>query len=137
MSKEYKAYLRSLTDVCMYCKEFRGAYLEVEHIVSWKHGGDNHPDNLTIACYKCNSSKGDRQLIEWLNYVKIKRDKALYLTLKHLGRMKESKSRGSKFYDHHENNFLPRRREYKYWHRIVVTLTEGSFTLEKREVRHE
>ena len=31
---------------------------EVDHIISLKHGGSSHPNNLAYACALCNRSKG-------------------------------------------------------------------------------
>jgi hypothetical protein len=31
---------------------------EIDHIIAEKHGGITDPDNLCLACYRCNSFKG-------------------------------------------------------------------------------
>lgn len=31
---------------------------QIDHIVSRKHGGDSSPENLALACVRCNSWKG-------------------------------------------------------------------------------
>lgn len=31
--------------------------LEVDHIIPWRDGGTNHPDNLQLLCPKCNKGK--------------------------------------------------------------------------------
>jgi hypothetical protein len=30
----------------------------IEHIVAKQHGGSDHPDNLALACHRCNLHKG-------------------------------------------------------------------------------
>ena len=47
--------------LCEYCliaetDTFYGC--EVDHIISLKHGGSSHPDNLAFACALCNRAKG-------------------------------------------------------------------------------
>lgn len=47
---------------CEYCR-LKQEYLpfssfQVEHIVARKHGGDDNPTNLALACDRCNSHKG-------------------------------------------------------------------------------
>lgn len=31
---------------------------QIDHVISRKHGGTSHPDNLAFACYLCNRYKG-------------------------------------------------------------------------------
>ncbi len=38
----------------------------IEHVLPRTHGGSNDPSNLVIACYACNSERGDRDLEEFL-----------------------------------------------------------------------
>lgn len=41
--------------------------LSFDHIEPYSRGGSNRdPDNFTLACKKCNSSKGHQSLAEWL-----------------------------------------------------------------------
>lgn len=50
---------------CRYCGARAGqdgVELAVDHVVSVKEGGDNHPDNLVTACRRCNSGKSSRSL---------------------------------------------------------------------------
>ena len=57
---------------CEYCLldesvSFLG--FEVDHIISRKHRGSNHPDNLAYACPDCNRNKGtDIASIDWSNH---------------------------------------------------------------------
>ena len=46
---------------CEYCRlhqEHSIFKLQLEHIVAQKHGGDNDPANLALACDRCNLHKG-------------------------------------------------------------------------------
>ena len=46
---------------CEYClirEPDTGFPLEVDHIISRKHGGRSDPDNLAYACVRCNAWKG-------------------------------------------------------------------------------
>jgi hypothetical protein len=46
---------------CEYCllhSEDAGFPHQIDHVISRKHGGTNHPDNLALACYLCNRFKG-------------------------------------------------------------------------------
>jgi len=45
---------------CAYCGAENIPNLEVEHIIPKTRGGSNRVSNLTIACKKCNSKKGNR-----------------------------------------------------------------------------
>jgi hypothetical protein len=46
---------------CEYCllhQTDAGFPHQIDHILSRKHGGSSHPDNLAFACYLCNRYKG-------------------------------------------------------------------------------
>jgi len=46
---------------CEYCllrQWDSGSRLQIEHIVARQHGGRDIPDNLALACDRCNSRKG-------------------------------------------------------------------------------
>jgi hypothetical protein len=46
---------------CEYCwlrQEQSGLSHYIEHIVAKQHGGSDDPDNLALACNRCNASKG-------------------------------------------------------------------------------
>ena len=47
---------------CEYCllkqEHLPFASFQVEHIIPRKHGGDDDPTNLALACGRCNSHKG-------------------------------------------------------------------------------
>jgi hypothetical protein len=47
---------------CEYCRLRQSALFvvqfQIEHIVAKKHGGDDDPENLALACLHCNLHKG-------------------------------------------------------------------------------
>jgi hypothetical protein len=46
---------------CEYCllhDEDSFTLHQIDHIISRKHGGDTSPDNLALACVRCNAWKG-------------------------------------------------------------------------------
>lgn len=46
---------------CEYCllrQEHSGLAHHVEHIIARQHGGDDRPENLALACNRCNACKG-------------------------------------------------------------------------------
>ncbi len=49
---------------CAYCLEEKK--LEMDHVVPISKGGTHTYDNLVPACGKCNASKGDRSLLDFL-----------------------------------------------------------------------
>lgn len=49
---------------CSYCASTE--YLALDHIFAQKMGGNHSGDNLIYACRSCNSSKGKKDLMEWL-----------------------------------------------------------------------
>ncbi len=51
---------------CSYCGS--SEKLALDHIFSQKMGGKDTGDNLIYACKHCNSSKGKKDLMEWMNY---------------------------------------------------------------------
>lgn len=51
---------------CAYCGITVFDKYEVDHIHPVFLGGDNSPDNLCIACKKCNRSKGHKPLEYWM-----------------------------------------------------------------------
>ncbi len=54
----------SLPQACCYCGSCD--HLAVDHLVPTKRGGQDIGDNMVWACRPCNSSKGARDVIEWL-----------------------------------------------------------------------
>jgi hypothetical protein len=56
----------SLCEYCLIAEEDTGFGCEVDHIISEKHGGATHADNLAYSCVCCNQAKGsDVGSIHW------------------------------------------------------------------------
>ncbi len=55
-------------DYCWYCGRSidECGKLTAEHIFPRAKGGDDSFDNIAYACRSCNSSKGDKDLVEWM-----------------------------------------------------------------------
>ncbi|HHT02927.1 MAG TPA: HNH endonuclease [Bacteroidales bacterium] len=51
---------------CNYCGATEK--LSLDHIFPQKFGGKDNPENLILACKTCNSSKGKKDLLEWMNF---------------------------------------------------------------------
>ena len=52
--------------VCNYCGV--NEKLTLDHIFPQKYGGKDDAENLVYACQTCNSSKGKKDLMEWMAY---------------------------------------------------------------------
>jgi hypothetical protein len=52
--------------ICNYCGS--ADKLALEHIFSQKLGGRDDAENLIFACRSCNSSKGKKDLMEWMAF---------------------------------------------------------------------
>ena len=52
--------------ICNYCGSIEN--LALDHIFPQKYGGQDNAENLIFACRSCNSSKGKKDLMEWMNY---------------------------------------------------------------------
>ena len=52
--------------VCNYCGSTEK--LALDHIFPEKYGGKDDAENLIFACKSCNSSKGKKDLMEWMNF---------------------------------------------------------------------
>jgi hypothetical protein len=52
--------------VCNYCGS--SEKLALDHIFPQKYGGKDDAENLIFACRFCNSSKGKKDLMEWMNF---------------------------------------------------------------------
>lgn len=53
---------------CAYCGHSieAGASLTLDHVNAYANGGKHHETNLVTACERCNWTKNDRPLDEWL-----------------------------------------------------------------------
>ena len=52
---------RRASERCEYCRlhqQYSELVHHVEHIVAKQHGGSDHPENLALACHRCNLHKG-------------------------------------------------------------------------------
>ncbi len=52
--------------ICNYCGSPEN--LALDHILPQKYGGKDDAENLIYACRACNSSKGKKDLMEWMAY---------------------------------------------------------------------
>jgi len=52
--------------ICNYCGSTEK--LALDHIFPQKFGGLDDAENLIFACRSCNSSKGKKDLMEWMNF---------------------------------------------------------------------
>ncbi|GAA5221527.1 HNH endonuclease [Membranihabitans marinus] len=52
--------------ICNYCGSKEK--LALDHIFPQKMGGKDDAENLVFACRSCNSSKGKKCLMEWMNF---------------------------------------------------------------------
>lgn len=52
--------------ICNYCGSNEN--LALDHILAKKMGGKDDAENLLFACRSCNSSKGKKDLMEWMNF---------------------------------------------------------------------
>lgn len=49
---------------CFYCCNY-APKLNRDHIIPVSKGGKNSADNIVMACYLCNTHKGNRTLNDW------------------------------------------------------------------------
>lgn len=52
--------------ICNYCGSTHK--LTLDHIFPQRYGGQDDAENLIYACSTCNSSKGKKDLMDWMNY---------------------------------------------------------------------
>lgn len=50
--------------ICNYCGSAEN--LALDHIFPKRYGGEDNAENLIFACKICNSSKGKKDLMEWM-----------------------------------------------------------------------
>jgi len=63
--REWKKEQEKNENYCVYCSSKKN--LSIDHIIPKKLGGTDSPDNLVLACKKCNSSKKDLSLFLWMS----------------------------------------------------------------------
>jgi hypothetical protein len=51
-------------NICNYCGSSEN--LALDHVFPQKYGGKDDAENLILACRSCNSSKGKKDLMEWM-----------------------------------------------------------------------
>ena len=61
-----KTVLKRQGKVCTYCGDTDGPF-DFDHIMPVSRGGTNAASNLTLACFRCNRSKGALTLAEWID----------------------------------------------------------------------
>jgi hypothetical protein len=65
-----KGMLRSQDSRCRYCgRTVRRQCSTIDHVIPRARGGISMPDNLTLACCRCNNAKGDWTVEEWLAWL--------------------------------------------------------------------
>lgn len=52
--------------ICNYCGSSEN--LALDHIFPQRFGGKDNAENLIFSCKTCNSSKGKKDLMEWMNF---------------------------------------------------------------------
>ena len=76
--------------ICCYCEsELTHKTVTMEHIIPKSKSGTLNPNNLTVACEKCNNKRDDKDFFEYckmlnFNEDKIKKYEKLYSSYKHL-----------------------------------------------------
>ena len=63
--EDWKGLLTEYNNSCVYCGD-RGN-LSIDHIIPVSKGGKHTKENIVPACISCNSRKGDKSLIVFLN----------------------------------------------------------------------
>jgi len=59
---------------CQYCGN-NDVPLTIDHIIRWENMGQTHQDNLITACKKCNKTRGNTEMEDWLQseyYLKVR-----------------------------------------------------------------
>jgi 5-methylcytosine-specific restriction endonuclease McrA len=61
---DVRALLKTQGRVCFYCPAALKKF-HVDHFIPLARGGSNWPENLRLACERCNTSKGAKMPWEW------------------------------------------------------------------------
>jgi 5-methylcytosine-specific restriction endonuclease McrA len=62
--EDWQKALSYFENKCAYCG--KSGHMQQEHYYSVLDGGTYTPDNIIPACSKCNSSKSNKDPLEWL-----------------------------------------------------------------------
>lgn len=65
--------LKRQGEFCAYCGTDEGPFHH-DHLFPHSKGGRDDSGNLVLACVPCNSSKGDKTLMEWVAFLRERRD---------------------------------------------------------------
>jgi 5-methylcytosine-specific restriction endonuclease McrA len=70
VSSEWLTIMRSTDWKCFYCGKSISSkkHRTIDHIVAVTKNGPNNILNLVPCCRSCNSSKGDRDVFDWIKY---------------------------------------------------------------------
>ena len=68
---EYSDWVNDQFKVCSYCGKDCTHNFHVDHIDPLNKSGTHTLDNLTISCASCNTSKGQKSLLEFVIYKKV------------------------------------------------------------------
>ena len=61
---------KKLSDKCFYCGNSLNGGGEKDHIIPLSKGGSNWPENITLACMRCNKDKYDKSLEDFISWRK-------------------------------------------------------------------
>jgi len=56
---------------CVYCGDEDGPF-DHDHLFPLSKGGTDEPNNIVLACARCNRSKGAKSLMEWMAFMRDK-----------------------------------------------------------------
>lgn len=55
--------------LCAYCGDENGPF-HFDHLYPVARGGTDEAHNIVVACRECNLSKGDKTILEWVEYLR-------------------------------------------------------------------
>ena len=70
IEKEERDYIQERDRVCLYCKDSHGPF-EIDHVRPRWRGGTDDPNNLVLACHRCNQLKGGMSLVSFLSKMRL------------------------------------------------------------------
>lgn len=68
--RDIEKIFKSQKGKCYYCDVKLKRGYHVDHVIPLGRGGSNYPSNLVCACPKCNLSKNDKTLREWMEVIR-------------------------------------------------------------------